>query len=468
MAGTVIFRPKAKPASIWGAMMSKSPFAEQGELMAAEDPATPLGWVAAKPRRLTPELMSPKPLSGRDLLVDPLPLSDDGGREATVVEPMPDTLAGSAGDDTLDEAPAPRGGFLRRLADHPTMLAGISAGANTPGSFLTGLNAMASQGLAGAGQDEKISVLREQRAQAAKERAARDVFNRMVESGDIQSPRAIAAFNKAYPDQAGALFRELLAPKDRGESYQILTGEDAAALNLDPMKTWQVEQTTGKISQVGGGGVTVNNMGDTADTAWAKKFAEGNAQSFNDRRGGAMDAALSIRANADARKLLDSGIITGAGANWLVGFGKALQQAGFAAEDDAIANTEAFMATRAQEVGRIIKLFGAGTGLSDADRAFAQKAAAGDITMNEESIRRILDINDKAARNIISNFNQDASKIDPTLSPYPLTVDIPEVVAPASPGQGLRPGNIEVDDATGDRYQFKGGDPSNPDNWKKM
>jgi len=50
--------------------------------------------------------------------------------------------------------------------------------------------------------------------------------------------------------------------------------------------------------------------------------------------------------------------------------------------------------------------------------------------MTEPSIRRILDINERASANVIRNFNRDADAIDPKLSPFPLRVEAPKSVAP--------------------------------------
>lgn len=163
-----------------------------------------------------------------------------------------------------------------------------------------------------------------------------------------------------------------------------------------------------------------------AQGKFSEEFGKVNAQQFFERRQGALQAQQSLRSGQDARRLLDAGVVTGFGANFRLGFGRLLQQAGVGLADDPVANTEAFVATRAQEVGRIIQLFGAGTGLSDADRKFAQQAAAGNIDMTESAIRRILDINDKASRNVIERFNRDAEFIDPSMSPFPLAVEIPE------------------------------------------
>lgn len=173
------------------------------------------------------------------------------------------------------------------------------------------------------------------------------------------------------------------------------------------------------------GASSTNVNVDTAGNSFAKGLGQGLSDEFLERRAAANEAVQSLASIGEARRLLDAGMITGFGANFKVGLGKALQQAGFNYATDEVANTEAFVAAQAKEVGRIISLFGAGTGLSDKDREFAMQAAAGNIEMTEATIRRILDINERASRNVIQLYNEDASRIPPGMSPYPLTVDAP-------------------------------------------
>ena len=97
---------------------------------------------------------------------------------------------------------------------------------------------------------------------------------------------------------------------------------------------------------------------------------------------------------------------------------------------ELVANTESYMATTAANVGRMIKQFGAGTGLSDADRDYAAQMAAGKITLDETSIRKILDINDRASLNIINRHNQRVSKIAPGATMTDLNVPAPEPYKP--------------------------------------
>ena len=176
-----------------------------------------------------------------------------------------------------------------------------------------------------------------------------------------------------------------------------------------------------------GTNVTVN----TGENAFAKSLGDELAKDLVTRRRDATDAVKSLESTEQARNLLNSGIISGSGAEYLLATGKALQQAGINLAPQAIANTEAFMAQRVQETGRIIKMFGAGTGLSDADREFARIAAAGKISMNEQSIRKILDLNAKMSRNVLRSYNADAGKIDPNMIPFDVRVpEPPEAPAP--------------------------------------
>ena len=62
--------------------------------------------------------------------------------------------------------------------------------------------------------------------------------------------------------------------------------------------------------------------------------------------------------------------------------------------DKLIARTQTYQAVVGQLVGQIIKLFGAGTGLSDADRIYAEQMAGGDIELQEDALAAILQYHD--------------------------------------------------------------------------
>ena len=65
---------------------------------------------------------------------------------------------------------------------------------------------------------------------------------------------------------------------------------------------------------------------------------------------------------------------------------------------DSAVNVQAFMATRVREIGNQIQMFGSGTGLSDKDAALAAKAAAGEMELTVENLKRLMEIGDESAK----------------------------------------------------------------------
>jgi hypothetical protein len=161
----------------------------------------------------------------------------------------------------------------------------------------------------------------------------------------------------------------------------------------------------------------------TQENAFEKELGGGQAKELMEGRKLADDAVQMLQTNKIGRQILDKGMVTGFGANAIVGIGQALKQAGINFGGDATANAQAYTSVMAQNVGKLIKQFGSGTGLSDADREYATKMAAGSISVDEAAIRKVIDINDRAARNVIALHNKRAGKVKTNV---PLTVDIPE------------------------------------------
>ena len=189
---------------------------------------------------------------------------------------------------------------------------------------------------------------------------------------------------------------------DDGSFHEVqLPNGSTAAPTVTPVNQGTQFGGVNKFGDVINLAVPINN----SQAEFDKSIGGGNAKNLLDQQGAAQDAVTSLQSTQEALSLLNSGVITGFGADFKLGLGKALQQVGFHGADDAIANTEAYVAQRVQETGRLIKMFGSGTGLSDADRAYAAKAAAGQISLDEASIRKILEINQRAAQNVISRFN---------------------------------------------------------------
>jgi hypothetical protein len=158
------------------------------------------------------------------------------------------------------------------------------------------------------------------------------------------------------------------------------------------------------------------------ERAFESELGKGQAKKAIEDKAVAEDAKSIITTVQEGRRLLQSGVITGFGADFLTSAGAALNQAGINFAEDAVANTQAFTANMAANVGRIIKQFGAGTGLSNADREYAEKMAGGKVTLDRKAIERILDINERMARSVISLHNKNVSGVKTNV---PLTVEEP-------------------------------------------
>jgi hypothetical protein len=163
------------------------------------------------------------------------------------------------------------------------------------------------------------------------------------------------------------------------------------------------------------------------------------AKDLIDSRKEAEDARAIIDTVNTGRELLNEGTLVGAGADFLVGFNNALSRAGLDfGYNDAAKNTQAYAAAIGNNVGRIISLFGAGTGLSDADREFAKLIAGGNTQVTEAALRRILDINERAARGVIALHNERAKGVKTNI---PLVVDMPQFNIPDQAVNFLRQNN---------------------------
>jgi hypothetical protein len=148
----------------------------------------------------------------------------------------------------------------------------------------------------------------------------------------------------------------------------------------------------------------------------------------------AQDAADLINVTNQGLQLLDQGAITGAGSTAKIAAIKWAQTLGVPVPDDIVSaanNTETYRSIMAKAVGKVIKNFGSGTGLSDADRQYAERLAGGDTTLNEPAIRRILAAGAKQAQERITHFNAMRDKVMGGDLGAMLNVDEPKPYQPA-------------------------------------
>lgn len=128
-----------------------------------------------------------------------------------------------------------------------------------------------------------------------------------------------------------------------------------------------------------------------------------DATDMHDKAQGAVSDIAIIN---QGRDLLNSGMYTGKWADAQVAFNAALEKAGITSDNPKVSNTQAYAGLMGNRVGNIIKQFGSGTGLSDADRQYAQAIAGGNIAVDEKAIRRLLDIGEKIDRVTIQRYNK--------------------------------------------------------------
>lgn len=123
----------------------------------------------------------------------------------------------------------------------------------------------------------------------------------------------------------------------------------------------------------------------------------------------ALAAQKVLEINANSRSLMEEGIITGAGANFLAGMASIGVQLGIVPQsvEDTLVATQTFMAERGKQVLALLGSgdVGAGTGISDKDVQFMKEVAGQQITLNKETLARIMRIEEQAARNAIAKSN---------------------------------------------------------------
>ena len=142
------------------------------------------------------------------------------------------------------------------------------------------------------------------------------------------------------------------------------------------------------------------------------------------------EASDTLAENARAQQLIDDGIFSGLGANAKVEIARL--GSFFGIDTPTLENTQAFALERAAKVADIIQAYGAGTGLSDADREFAL-AQAGTPTLEVETLQRMLRIEKQVAE---FQLRQASRMTDEAVKAGLLT---PEVVRLLDIGRGSVP-----------------------------
>ena len=135
-----------------------------------------------------------------------------------------------------------------------------------------------------------------------------------------------------------------------------------------------------------------------------EKLAEAGVKRYDDLATAADDATKMMNNITEVMPNLDE-MVTGKLANAEM-FIRSSKQAiaaavGLDPSDPKLENTEQFIALAAPRVATIIKDFGAGTGLSDADREFAKLGAGATQELTAANIRRMIELSNEKAEEAI-------------------------------------------------------------------
>lgn len=147
-----------------------------------------------------------------------------------------------------------------------------------------------------------------------------------------------------------------------------------------------------------------------------EELARGAAKQYDTEFAEATGAKDTITSIDNARSQLEQGIVAGSLFSPLELTGRKAIASIFGVPDEATTNTEVFQSTLKEVVLGKIKALGAGSGISNTDREFVEKAVGGSIEMNPDSMRRIMDILEKGARNKIRNYNKEVERLISTYS----------------------------------------------------
>ena len=209
-------------------------------------------------------------------------------------------------------------------------------------------------------------------------------------------------------------------------SVQSQKGKDDKLMTIDGNPI-----PKGTVLKAGGTKVAVN-LNNEEETALNKELGKLKAKAVMSSYEEATKAQVGSQVIDDQWDIISSqiGVISGTAADFKLGAAKALKAVGLIGGDDSdtdelIANTETYISNAGNLVARVIKEFGAGTGLSDADRDFAQGIVAGRINLDAKSMKRLIKLQARAVRRQIGEHNKKVSKLSPD-NQATLSVKVPE------------------------------------------
>ena len=134
------------------------------------------------------------------------------------------------------------------------------------------------------------------------------------------------------------------------------------------------------------------------------ELTKNGVKRFTDVTEAAQTAYRTLSVNEDRLKTIDAGVLTGGNLADLTGQALITLAASVGIELDGTEDAQRaqlLIAQGVESVGALITLFGAGTGLSDADRKYAQMGAGSELELTVENIRELIKTANRKARDQI-------------------------------------------------------------------
>jgi len=212
---------------------------------------------------------------------------------------------------------------------------------------------------------------------------------------------------------------------------------------------------------------TTINVTNQTQGAYGKKFGEGIAEEDLTLYQNANKAPETIRNANQIVDLLNTGnVITGTGANAILGLSKALKVAGVN-DTERIANTEQLMSSLAQSTLQAVRTAGLGTGqgFTEGDRKFVEKAAAGDIVYDAQSIRRLAQ---KAINASVLSVNKWNDRSNSLPAEALQGTGVGKINLPSVPSSQSAPRAVPKTGEVRGGYKFLGGNPADKKRWRKV
>ena len=147
----------------------------------------------------------------------------------------------------------------------------------------------------------------------------------------------------------------------------------------------------------------------------ADELAKVGAKNFSEAHENARLAADALGSVNRTLPTIDN-MFTGAGAELKLNISRFTRAFGVDVVDPSSnADTEAYVAESGRRVAQYITNLGAGTGLSDADREYAKKVVAGDITVDRIALGRLLNVIKDSAQRTIKNYQDTRNTLEEKL-----------------------------------------------------